>query len=163
MTTRYAHTQRSRLMLSLLGVGTIGALAAAIAPSRDALPLGTRLALIAVVAVLAASAVAFSRLTIEVAEGELRWHFGLGFARRRLALGDIASAEPTRTGLLDGWGIHFTRRGWLFNVAGRDAVLFTRTDGKRFLLGTDEPRVLVDAVRQARAESAGARGALRRG
>ena len=163
MTTRYAHTQRSRLMLGLLGVATLGALAAAIAPSRHALPLGTRLTLFAVVVVLAASAVVFSRLTIEVAEGQLRWHFGLGLVRRRVPLRDIAGAEPTRTGLLDGWGIHFTWRGWLFNVAGRDAVLLTRTDGKRFLLGTDEPRALVDAVRQAQAEPTGARGDARRG
>lgn len=155
MTTTYEHTQRSRRMATLMGAAAVGALAAAIAPSRESMPTGPRVTLIAVVGALAASAVVFSRLTIRVAEGELRWHFGGGMLPRRVPIAQIAHAEPTRTGVLDGWGIHFTMRGWLYNVAGRDAVLITRTDGKRFLLGSDEPRALAEAILGARATSSG--------
>lgn len=155
MTTTYEHTQRSRRMATLMWVAALGALAATIVPRG--MPLGPRLTLLAVVVALAGSAIVFSRLTIRVAEGALHWHFGAGMVKRRLPLAAIAAAEPTRTGVLDGWGIHFTSRGWLFNVAGRDAVLVTRTDGKTFMLGTDEPRALAEAIRpQTRPATSGA-------
>jgi hypothetical protein len=94
---------------------------------------------------------AFDGLTIRIVGGELRWTFGhLGFPRGRVALADIAEAAATRTTFLDGWGIRHTRRGWLYNVSGFDAVLIRKTDGKTFLLGTDEPRKLVAAIESAK-------------
>lgn len=94
---------------------------------------------------------AFDGLTIRIAGGELRWAFGVfGFPRGRLALADIAEATVTRTTFWEGWGIRYTRRGWLFNVSGLDAVLIRKTDGKTFLLGTDEPRKLVAAIDSAK-------------
>ena len=68
---------------------------------------------------------------------------------RSRELADIASATITRTTFWEGWGIRLTRRGWLYNVSGNDAVLIARHNGKSFLLGTDEPRklkVALDAV-----------------
>jgi len=95
--------------------------------------------------------VVFDGLTIRIAGGELRWAFGhLGWPRWRLRIADIAAAEPTRTTFWEGWGIRYTRRGWLYNVSGFDAVLLRRTDGKTFLLGTDEPRKLVAAIESAK-------------
>ncbi|MCK6427469.1 MAG: hypothetical protein L6Q72_00055 [Burkholderiaceae bacterium] len=93
----------------------------------------------------------FDGLTIRIAGGELRWAFGVfGFPRGRLALADIAEATATRTTFWEGWGIRYTRRGWLYNVSGFDAVLIRRTGGKTFLLGTDEPRKLVAAIESAK-------------
>jgi hypothetical protein len=94
---------------------------------------------------------AFDGLTIRIAGGELRWAFGVfGFPRGRIALAHIAEATATRTTFREGWGIRYTRRGWLFNVSGFDAVLTRKTDGKTFLLGTDEPRKLVAAIESAK-------------
>ncbi len=94
---------------------------------------------------------AFDGLTIRIVGGELRWAFGVfGFPRGRVALDDIAAAEPTRTTFWEGWGIRYTRRGWLFNVSGYDAVLIRKANGKTFLLGTDEPRKLVAAIERAK-------------
>jgi hypothetical protein len=52
--------------------------------------------------------------------------------------------------------VHRTRRGWLYNVSGLDAVLVRRKDGKCFLVGSDEPRKLKAALE--RAMTAGQRG-----
>ncbi len=90
----------------------------------------------------------FSSLTIAIEGGELRWHFGPGVWRKRLALSEIASMEVTRTRFYEGWGIRWTRRGWLYNVAGLDAVIVHRKDGKAILLGSDEPQRLVAALRR---------------
>jgi hypothetical protein len=45
--------------------------------------------------------------------------------------------------------VHRTRRGWLYNIAGKDAVLIRKLDGKTFLLGTDEPRKLKAVLERA--------------
>jgi hypothetical protein len=59
----------------------------------------------------------------------------------------VASVEPAVTTWVNGWGIHLTRRGWLYNVAGRQAMLIGMRDGQRFMLGTDEPDALARAIR----------------
>jgi hypothetical protein len=102
--------------------------------------------------VLLLAFLAFDGLRIRVTRDELAWRFGhLGFPRGRVALADIAAAEVTRTSFWEGWGIRRTRRGWLYNVSGYDAVLVTRRDGRTFLLGSDEPRKLKAAIEAARA------------
>lgn len=94
--------------------------------------------------------VAFDGLTIRVTRNELVWRFGrFGFPRGRVALADIVSVTATRTTFWEGWGIRLTRRGWLYNVSGHDAVLIQRRNGKTFLLGTDEPRKLKAALDRA--------------
>ena len=84
----------------------------------------------------------WSSLTIRVDGEALRARFGLGWPRTTTRLADIDSVAVTRTSLWNGWGVHLTRRGWLFNASGCDAVLVTRKDGRSLLLGTDEPRRL---------------------
>ena len=49
--------------------------------------------------------------------------FGPGIVRKQLALSEIVSAEMTKSTILEGWGIHYTKRGWLYNVSGRGAVI----------------------------------------
>jgi hypothetical protein len=90
----------------------------------------------------------FHSLTIEISERELRWRFGPGLIRKSVLLNEIASAEPVRTNFVEGWGIHMSRFGWLYNVSGHDAVAITLKSGKRFALGTDEPGVLANALKR---------------
>ncbi len=142
----YEHTQRSPRLLLLLGVAAGGVLVALALPATRLLTLGPRLTLAASALSLFVSGLAFSSLTIRIADGRLAWHFGAGLFGKSVPLAEIASAEPTTITWMDGWGIHLTRRGWLYNDAGRQAVLITMHDGKRFMLGTDEPAALVQAL-----------------
>ena len=91
----------------------------------------------------------WSSLTVRIADGALRVQFGLGLPRKTVPLADLESVEVTRTRFLDGWGVRRTRRGWLYNVSGFDAVLLRRKDGKALLVGTDEPRKLKAALDRA--------------
>ncbi len=84
----------------------------------------------------------FHSLTIEIDGGELRWQFGPGLISKRVAFSEIASAKVVRTNFFNGWGIHWGRYGWLYNVSGFNAVAITLRSGKRIALGTDEPQVL---------------------
>ena len=73
----------------------------------------------------------------------MRWRFGPGLIRKRVQLEEITAARPVKINLLESWGIHWTRYGWLYNVSGFDAVAITLRSGKRFALGTDEPQALM--------------------
>ncbi|MEP6731047.1 MAG: hypothetical protein ABJE10_10440, partial [bacterium] len=110
---------------------------------------GPRLTLAVVAVVLFVTAFVFSSLTIRVDSDHLTWHFGPGISSKSVARAAIAHAELTTTSALEGWGIHLTTRGWLYNVGGRRAVLITLHDRSQFLLGSDEPEVLVRALRSA--------------
>ena len=95
-----------------------------------------------VVPILLIIAWLFHSLTIEIDKGELHWRFGPGLVHKSVPLEEIISAKPVRTNLLEGWGIHPSRYGWLYNASGFDAVAVTMRNGKCFALGTDEPQAL---------------------
>ena len=137
----YHHTQVGYVTLTVLLVvaSTVVALA-----SRSARPVT-----IGVASLLAICAVLFSSLTVEVTHEELRFHFGPGFWRKRLALNEVTAATPTQNSWWEGWGIRFTPRGMLYNVSGTNAVEITLRSGQRFRIGTDEPEALVQALRTA--------------
>ena len=103
-----------------------------------------------IAALLLAVMVVFGSLTISVADRHLSWSFGPGAFRKTVPLADIVEATPVRTTFIEGWGIHFTRRGWLYNVSGSEAVWIRLASGKQFVLGTDEPAELVAAIQAAR-------------
>lgn len=90
----------------------------------------------------------FSSLSITVSNERLQWHFGPGLIRKSVETKEIASAELIRTRMIDGWGIHYTRHGWLYNVSGYDAVAIKLKDGKQFALGSNDPVGLWEAIQQ---------------
>lgn len=134
----YQHTQSGRqIVVFLISLAVVGAIVAVGFPHA---------ALLITIPILLLSAWLFSSLTIAIADGELRWHFGPGLNRKKIALAEIASAKVIRTTFIDGWGIHFTRHGWLYNIAGRGAVAITLKNGKRFALGSDESDLLAERI-----------------
>jgi hypothetical protein len=149
----YQHTQRNRLVVVLLSVGALVALALPLGGSAP-VPFGVRLTMIAAAVAMIAAGFVLSSLTVVVRDGQLSWWFGPGAVKKTVPLSTIVAAEPTTTSLINGVGIHLTGRGWLYNVAGRRAVLVRQADGKQFLIGSDEP----DRLAQAILSGSGARG-----
>ena len=140
---RYEHRQWSWIPLAVTLFATAGVALGSI--SGPPLP---RVMWLVPVTVAAVSAL-MATLRVSIDQEQLRWHFGPGFWRKALPLADITAVEITRTSFWNGWGIRHTRRGWLYNVAGFDAVRVCTRDGRAVLLGTDEPRKLAGAVRRA--------------
>jgi len=128
----YQHTQPSTVIVASLGAAAVGFAIGALFLHTLVFPM----------VILGVSAWIFRSLTIEISDTELIWYFGSGFPRKRVLLGDVVSAEPIRTSFLNGWGIHYTGRGWLYNVSGYGAVAIKLRNGTRFCLGTDEPEIL---------------------
>jgi hypothetical protein len=112
-------------------------------------PAAARVAMIVGGMLMAVIGYWMSMLTISIDRSRVSWHFGLGWPRKSIALNDIESVEATRTRFWDGWGIRWTKRGWLYNVAGYDAVLIRRRTDKALLLGSDEVRKLAHALERA--------------
>ena len=137
----YRHTQIGYLTLIVVLVAALGIVVS--------LPNDVRPVTVGVAVLLVIIALLFSSLTVEVSDGELRFHFGPGFWRKRIALSDVTAATPTQSTWWEGWGIRFTLRGMLYNVSGTDAVEIELRTGRRFRIGTDEPKALVQAVRTA--------------
>ncbi|HET7633304.1 MAG TPA: hypothetical protein VFK51_01130 [Burkholderiales bacterium] len=138
----YSHRQPGTMLLAACLAGAAVCLAlAAITPN------GAFLALAAFV--LIGTAIVFSSLTIEIDETQLAWHFGPGLIRKSVALADIEYAAATQVRWTGGCGIHRTANGWLYNVAGRGAVLVRLKNTRQFLLGSDEPERLDTALRSA--------------
>jgi hypothetical protein len=135
----YQHTQRGTLILIAMAAASVIAAAGGLAlrPVFIAVPL------------LLLGAWLFHSLTIEIADGELRWRFGPGLIHQRVPLDLIVSAEPVRTNVVEGWGIHLSRFGWLYNVSGFDAVAVKLKNGQHFALGTDEPDLLAASLKRA--------------
>ena len=129
----YQHKQRATLILIVFGIIALVDLI-----------LGawfTRLAWL-VIPMLAIGAWLFHSLTVEITDCELCWRFGPGLIRKRVSLDQIVSVQVVRTNWLEGWGIHLSRYGWLYNVSGFDAVAIKMKNGQHFVLGTDEPEKL---------------------
>lgn len=136
---RYDHRQVARVSAVLLIVS--GGLLLAIF-----VRLGAPLVIGLVIVLLASLSAVFTSLTVRVTERELTYHFGLGVWRTRVPLHDIERVEVVRNRWWYGFGIRLTPHGWLYNVWGLDAVEITTRAGRRFRLGTDEPRQLRDAL-----------------
>lgn len=149
---RYRHTQRAGLLQFLLAGAIVLTLVVLIVATpagslRDPVALAV---LISVLAVLAIVLVLFSSLTVEVDDEALRIAFGPGLVRHAWPLDRVQSWRAVRNPWWYGWGIHLTLGGWLYNVAGFEAVEIVLADGRRRRIGTDDPSGLAAALEAAR-------------
>jgi len=135
----YSHTQvvPTRTLVGLGAVATFGAL---LAPGPLKLLSG---------AVVAGCMSTFRSLKVSVTEKEIAVRFGEWYEAKRIKLVSVKGCSPTRMSPLNGWGIHFTGNGWLYNIYGLDAVEVELIDGSKTFIGTDQPRALCDAITHA--------------
>jgi hypothetical protein len=136
---RYRHTQFGKvivvsLFFSALFLAGLG------------LAFGDRIFLVGGPIMMGIAILLFYSLTVKIDATHLTFHFGIGLIRKRIPLAEIVEVEPVRNSWVHGWGIHRTQHGWLYNVSGWEAVEIALASGKRFRLGTDEPRRLTQAL-----------------
>ena len=138
----YRHTQPGIVILVVCLF--IGALGAAMARQTAQTPL------IFMLIVLVAVAVVFHSLTVEVKDGELRWHFGPGLWTYRLPLDEIRSVTIVRNSWWNGFGIRKAPGFSLYNVSGLDAVELALKSGDIRRIGTDDPQGLAAVLKAAK-------------
>jgi hypothetical protein len=139
----YRHTQRGTLILTICFAGAVLGLALS---WRSGQWPPTLFMLV----VMAAAATLFSSLTVEVADRELRWHFGPGLWNYRLPLEEIEDVAIVRNQWWNGWGIRMRPGFRLYNVSGLDAVELRLRSNDIRRIGTDDPEGLVKVLRARR-------------
>lgn len=90
-----------------------------------------------------------SGLTVTVDAHSVRIRFGPGVFWKTYSLADISESLPVRNGWWWGYGIRWYIRGWLYNIAGMDAVEVRFKSGKHIRIGTDEAEQLAAAINEA--------------
>lgn len=137
----YRHTQVGTVILGSLVIPAAILVSQALFRHVPSLVYVPTLLIVALVAIL------FPTLTTEVHPDRIRLYFGAGIIRRTIEMREVASANVVRNSWVSGWGIRLIPGGWMWNVSGLDAVELTLRNGKRFRIGTDEPKQLFEAIR----------------
>jgi hypothetical protein len=140
----YDHTQWSALpWLVLLPMAIVLGIAYRTSPRPE-----SAVAIVAGFALVAAVMFSFHSLRITDEGDSLLLRFGpLPLMHKRFRYADIAFAQRDRSSWIDGWGIHWVpRRGWTYNIWGRDCVRLTLRDGRTIRLGTDDAERLAKFV-----------------
>jgi len=138
----YQHTQIGYLIIVALTAGLLLCAGLLLTVEFNAIALG-------VLILLAICLWLFATLTVTVDDESLAIRFGPGLVvRKRWLLNDINDAQVVRNRWYYGWGIHLTPHGWLYNVSGMSAVQITLSNGKRYRIGSDEPKTLTRAIRK---------------
>ena len=143
----YKNTQIGYVILvALFGVILLyGALLLAI--GAEPIVLGT-MGVVVVVILL------FSSLTVSLDSHFLRISYSIGLVRKKFPLKEIQSVKVVRNKWYFGWGIRYWP--WpkmvIFNVSGLDAIEIRMKNGKRYRIGTSEPKklesVLLSAIKK---------------
>lgn len=146
----YHHTQTGYVILGGFAIGLLIMVLGYRSVGNTATPAAARTAILATVTtvaiVVAIVSLIFSTLTIEIADGELRWYFTARFIRGSVPLRDIEGATQVRSSPAYGWGLRKTPEGTLYCVSGLDAIRVKTRDGRVINLGTDEPAKLLGAI-----------------
>lgn len=102
------------------------------------------LVLLGAATLMLALAFSFQRLTIRDEGSWLAVRYGpLPVFRTRVLYADISSAEPGRSSLIDGWGIHWIPgRGYTYNLWGFECVKL-QVRGRTVRIGTDDAGNLI--------------------
>ena len=149
----YEHTQPGTLFRVALGFWLLVFLAGVVAVLVSGVGAEKAIVPIILAAIFAAAIALFHSLTVRVSHNEIRLSFGAGLIQKSFLIDDIEAAATARNRWYNGWGIKKIRGGWLYNVSGFDAVEIQLNSGRRYRIGTDQPRELLAAVESAMAQS----------
>lgn len=115
----YDHTQKGVIQPILLALAAI-CLVIAVA-TRHSPPYLTVFLITSIVCIV----LSFAHRYLAVCDGgdRLAVRFGpLPLFKKTIPYAEITAVEQDRSSFLAGWGIHWTRKGWLWNIGGFDCV-----------------------------------------
>lgn len=141
----YSKTQFGTVIVSLTLICLIGVIVL-FDTIKNSDPAG-EIAAISAMIVLVIATLLFYRLKVEVNASEIRLTFGVGIIKKRISLKEIQSVTSVKNKFWYGWGIRLTPHGWLWNIAGYDAVeLIFNNDKRKFRIGCKDSAELKAAI-----------------
>ncbi|MGI9472132.1 MAG: hypothetical protein ACR2NZ_11395 [Rubripirellula sp.] len=147
-TVTYNHTQRGMFLRFWLGglFAVFACLSVTMFVNEEP---WTAALFVGVTALLGGLALVFRSLNVQVTSELVCVSFGAGMINKSILLDDIADLSIVQTRWYHGWGIKWYGRGFLYNIAGFDAVQIELRNGRQCRVGTDEPQALRDAIARA--------------
>ena len=149
---KYKHTQIGHLMIiTTLAVAALFVWVYMTAANEPAsVDSGSNVLVSAVMVLTLGFLASFTYLRVSVDEEYLSVIFGYGIYRKRFPLRDIASVRAVKNHWYYGWGIKWwpSPKMWIYSVSGFHAVEVILNNGKRYRIGTDEPKQLEEAIKQ---------------
>ena len=139
MHIRYRHTQIGYVMIAGLTVGLL--VVALLMVFLEFNWIG-----LAVCFILLLALGLFPTLTVELTDELLLVCFGLGYIWKKFPLKNIQSCRVVKNPWFYGWGIRWTPHGWLYRVSGTLAVEIQLKNGRKCLIGSNEPEELAKAI-----------------
>ncbi len=88
----------------------------------------------------------FYSLKIIITDEKLIVIFGIGIVKLEFFRDEIVECKEVKTHWYNGWGIHLTGKGLLYNVKGFSAVQIKLKNGKSYLIGTSSPDKICDIL-----------------
>lgn len=141
--TEYSHTQKGILQPILLASAAACLVLAPAVRGEPQLPV----VFASTAAFFVLLSFAFAHLTIRDEGMRLAVRFGpLPLFRKTIPYTAMTGVERERSTFFAGWGIHWTGRGWRWNVGGFDCVRID-TGSTSLFVGTDDPDRLVAFLR----------------
>ena len=150
MEAKYRHTQYGALMfIVFFTTGILIAVVALRILAEDRL-----LSAILMILIYLFGLAMFYSFTIEITEEKLKFWFGMGVARKTIALSEIRSTRVVKNPWYYFWGIKSIPGGWFYAIAPGTAVEIDVGNGRIIQLGTDQPKELNQAIESARQREA---------
>jgi hypothetical protein len=89
----------------------------------------------------------FYKLETTVGQSDVVIKFGIGLIKKTVPISSIKETKEVKNSWWFGWGIRLTPYGWLWNIAGYDAVeiLYKETD-KKFRIGCKDVSALKNEI-----------------
>lgn len=118
-------------------------------PHPKQLPAGPLAAVMAMM-VLCVGIFFAATLTVSITPAEVHVRYVPFFVNKRIATAEIASFVPqSYTVWQAGYGIHYSKYGWVYNTSGNEGIQLFLRNGKKMLIGTQRPRDFASALAQA--------------
>lgn len=91
----------------------------------------------------------FGTLETTVTSSQIKIKFGIGLIKKTIPLADIESITEVKNKFWYGWGIRLTPHGWLWNIAGYEAVeIKFKSNRKNFRIGCKSSKELYKAIKK---------------
>jgi len=145
MESEYKHTQYGTLMFGVFFVTGILIAVVFLAITAEG-RLGSALVMTALYLLGLAL---FYSFTVEISKGKLSIWFGIGWIRKSFSLSEIQSVQEVINPWYYLWGVKSIPGGWLYAIAPGDAVEIVLENGKIIRLGTNQPKILKQAIDKA--------------
>ncbi|MBN2541579.1 hypothetical protein JXI42_01830 [bacterium] len=134
----YKHTQTGWLMMVLIAIPILVSIYVGVQESV--------IYLLLLSCFFIAIALLFYKLTVVINDREIKVYFGIGLIKKVIEIKEIESSRIVRNKWYWGWGLKKIPGGWMYNIAGLDAVEIEMHDGRKFRVGTDEQQMLNEMI-----------------